>query len=61
MIVHYSDLITRGHIEPLVILACNDSSVKVIADNGRQIYQATFDAAPTCITLVKEEDLKTDE
>jgi len=35
MIVHHCDLITRGRVEPLVILACNDSSIKMIADNGR--------------------------
>ena len=37
---------------PLVLLACQDSTVKVIADNGRLQYQAMLDSVPTCIALV---------
>ena len=32
MIVHHCDLSKRGSVEPYVILACNDSSIKVIND-----------------------------
>ena len=49
MIVHHND---NG--EALVILACNDSSIKVIADNGRLQYQAILDSAPTCIAKVEQ-------
>ena len=54
MIVHHSDLSGTGQVEPYVILACNDSSIKVIDDSGRLLSQCVLDAAPTCITLVQE-------
>ena len=47
MIVHHD---AQG--EAIVILACNDSSVKVISDSGRLQYQAILDSAPTCLTTV---------
>jgi len=53
MIVHHADLARTGTIEAYVILACNDATVKVIGDSGRLLYQATLDAAPTCITLLQ--------
>ena len=52
MIVHFTDLARSGRIDPYVLLACNDSTVKVISDNGSQLYQAHLDAAPTCISLI---------
>lgn len=55
MIVHFADLGQTGQVEPLVILACNDSSVKVIGDNGTQAFQANLDAAVSCISLVEED------
>jgi len=53
MIVHYGDLAQTGQVDPYVILACNDATVKVIADNGRQLYQTVLDSAPTCMKLVE--------
>ena len=53
MIVHHGDLTGSGVVEPYVILACNDCSIKVIDDQGELIYKTTLDAAPTCITLIK--------
>ena len=47
MIVHHD---AQG--EAIVILACNDSSVKVVSDTGRLQYQAILDSAPTCLTTV---------
>ena len=52
MIVEFSDLVNAGRVDPYVLLACNDSTVKVIADNGQQLYQANLDSAPTCIAEV---------
>ena len=49
MIVHHG---AAGETA-VVILACNDSSIKVIADNGRLQYQSILDAAPTCISTVE--------
>ena len=39
MIVHHGDLANEGRIEPIVIIACNDCSIKVINDSGHQLYQ----------------------
>ena len=50
MIVHHG---AAGETA-VVILACNDSSIKVIADNGRLQYQSILDAAPTCISTVEQ-------
>ena len=49
MIVHHD---AQGG-EAIVILACNDSSIKVVADNGRLQYQAILDSAPSCLTKVE--------
>ena len=56
MIVHHGGL---GRVEGpedvgenWVILACNDSSIKVIDDAGRLLYQTVLDAAPTCCILL---------
>ena len=49
MIVHHDD---NG--EANVIIACNESSIKVIADNGRLQYQAILESAPTCISKVEQ-------
>lgn len=54
MIVHHGDLRGNGMIEPFVILACNDCTIKVIDDTGSLIFQTILDAAPNCITLVKQ-------
>ena len=55
MIVHFCDLTRRsGETVPLVLLACQDSTIKVIADNGRLQYQAILDSQPTCIALVED-------
>ncbi len=60
MIVHHGDLKGNGNIEPFVILACNDCTIKVIDDSGQLIYQTILDAAPNCITLVnKQNDAET--
>ena len=55
MIVHHGDLAQIGQVEPYVILACNDSTLKVIGDNGRLLYQTILDSAPTCMTLVESQ------
>ncbi len=60
MIVHHGDLRGNGNVEPFVILACNDCTIKVIDDSGQLIYQTILDAAPNCITLVnKQNDAET--
>ena len=50
MIVHHD---TQDG-EAIVILACNDSSIKVVADNGRLQYQAILDSSPTCLATVEQ-------
>ena len=45
--------------QALVVLACNDSTVKVISDSGKLLYLAALDAAPTSISLVESEEMKT--
>ena len=50
MIVHHYE---AQDSEAIVILACNDSSIKVVADNGRLQYQAILDSAPTCLSNVE--------
>ena len=51
----FCDLTRRsGETVPLVLLACQDSTLKVIADNGRLQYQAILDSQPTCIALVED-------
>ena len=52
MIVHHA---ANGG-DAIVILACNDSSVKVVADNGRLQYQAILDSAPTCISAIEQQE-----
>lgn len=54
MIVHHGGLgrDTSGSSDPFVILACNDSTIKVIDGAGRLLYQTVLDAAPTCMALV---------
>jgi len=52
MIVHHD---ANGG-DAIVILACNDSSVKVVADNGRLQYQAILDSAPTCISAIEQQE-----
>jgi len=58
MLVYHGDLANqRGGVQAFVFLACNDSSVKVIADNGRLLYQVTLDAAVNSITLVSSPEI----
>jgi len=38
MIVHHCDLSRSGNVEPFVLLACNDSSIKVVDDAGHLMY-----------------------
>ena len=53
MLVYHGNLSSQGGgEEAYVFLACNDSTVKVIGDNGRLIYFVTLEAAVTSITLV---------
>ena len=57
MLVYHGDLSNqRGSEEAFVFLACNDSTVKVLTDNGSLLYQVTLDAAVTSITLVSSPD-----
>ena len=37
-------------------LACNDSTVKAISDDGKLMHQAVLDAAPISLALVNSED-----
>lgn len=54
MIVHHGNMgrESASSEDPFVILACNDSSIKVVDDAGRLLYQTVLDSAPTCMTLV---------
>ena len=60
MIVHHGGLGRseggENSSETWVILACNDSTVKVIDDAGRLLYQTVLDAAPTCCVLMPRDE-----
>lgn len=45
-----------GSRESLVALACNDSTIKAISEDGKLMYQTVLDAAPITLSLVNNED-----
>ena len=46
-----------AHRQCIVVLACNDSTVKAISEDGKLLYQAVLDAAPISLSLVSTEEM----
>ena len=53
MLVHHGDLSQSGNtMDPYVLLACNDSTLRIICSNGKLFYQTNLEASPTCLTML---------
>ena len=63
MLVHHGNFsqgtfgasVTDPSQDSFVVLACNDSSIKVVAESG-MLYKTILDAAPTCFTPLPKDE-----
>ena len=46
----------KSQSDSIVVLACNDSTVKVISDQGKLQYEAVLDSAPISLSQIKSQD-----